>query len=159
MTSPADTIRAEIVAEARRWLGTPYRHQAALFGIGVDCIGLIRRVGEAVGGLVVTEARYRPFAGYSRSPNPRRMGAGLAAFFDEIPFADADDGDVFWMSWAPQAPPMHTAIAATWNGERTIVHAAEPYGRVVEHRLDEGRVGLIVKAFRYPRLQEVLRRA
>lgn len=36
--------RAAIVAEARRWLGTPYRHQASVIGAGADCLGLVRGV-------------------------------------------------------------------------------------------------------------------
>ena len=31
----------DVVAEARRWLGTPWRHQARLRGVGVDCGGLV----------------------------------------------------------------------------------------------------------------------
>ena len=34
----------EIVAAARAWLGTPYRHQAATLGAGCDCLGLLRGV-------------------------------------------------------------------------------------------------------------------
>ena len=34
----------DIVAEARGWIGTPYRHQASLKGIGCDCLGLVRGV-------------------------------------------------------------------------------------------------------------------
>ena len=34
----------KIVTEARRWIGTPYRHQAATRGAGTDCLGLIRGV-------------------------------------------------------------------------------------------------------------------
>jgi NlpC/P60 family putative phage cell wall peptidase len=33
-----------IVAAARAWLGTPYRHQAATLGAGCDCVGLLRGV-------------------------------------------------------------------------------------------------------------------
>ena len=36
--------RQEVLAEARRWIGTPYRHQASALGIGADCLGLIRGV-------------------------------------------------------------------------------------------------------------------
>jgi len=39
--------RAAIVAEARRWLGTPYRHQTSVMGVGCDCFGLIRGVWRA----------------------------------------------------------------------------------------------------------------
>jgi cell wall-associated NlpC family hydrolase len=38
--------RPDIVEEARSWLGTPYHHQAALKGVGCDCIGLLRGVYE-----------------------------------------------------------------------------------------------------------------
>lgn len=34
--------RADIVVAARKWIGTPYRHQAALNGVGCDCLGLVR---------------------------------------------------------------------------------------------------------------------
>jgi NlpC/P60 family putative phage cell wall peptidase len=40
--------RAAIVAEARSWIGTPYRHQGSLKGIGCDCLGLVRGVWRAV---------------------------------------------------------------------------------------------------------------
>jgi NlpC/P60 family putative phage cell wall peptidase len=33
-----------IVAEAQRWIGTPYRHSADVFGVGVDCAMLLVRV-------------------------------------------------------------------------------------------------------------------
>lgn len=36
--------RDDIVAAARRYVGTPYHHQAALAGAGCDCLGLIRGV-------------------------------------------------------------------------------------------------------------------
>ena len=39
---------AAAAAEARLWLGTPYRHQAALRGVGCDCLGLVRGVWRAL---------------------------------------------------------------------------------------------------------------
>jgi NlpC/P60 family putative phage cell wall peptidase len=41
---------AQIVATARSWLGTPYHHQAALKGVGCDCLGLVRGVYEELYG-------------------------------------------------------------------------------------------------------------
>lgn len=38
------------VAEARDWLGTPYRHQASTRGAGADCLGLLRGVWRALYG-------------------------------------------------------------------------------------------------------------
>ena len=40
--------RASIVASARGWIGTPYRHQASLRGLGCDCLGLVRGVWREV---------------------------------------------------------------------------------------------------------------
>jgi NlpC/P60 family putative phage cell wall peptidase len=42
--------RSDIVATARRWIGTPYHHQAALRGVGCDCLGLVRGVWREVYG-------------------------------------------------------------------------------------------------------------
>ena len=39
-----------VVAEARRWIGTPYVHQASVLGAGCDCLGLIRGVWRALHG-------------------------------------------------------------------------------------------------------------
>ena len=36
--------RAALLEEARSWIGTPYRHQASLKGVGCDCLGLVRGV-------------------------------------------------------------------------------------------------------------------
>ena len=42
--------RVAIVAEARSWIGTHYRHQQSLKGVGCDCLGLLRGVWRAVYG-------------------------------------------------------------------------------------------------------------
>ena len=42
--------RTDIVAAARTWIGTPYRHQASLKGVGCDCLGLLRGVWREVVG-------------------------------------------------------------------------------------------------------------
>ena len=44
------TTRTRIIAEARAWIGTPYRHQARCKGVGCDCLGLVRGVWRALHG-------------------------------------------------------------------------------------------------------------
>lgn len=39
-----------VVAEARRWIGTPYVHQASVMGAGCDCLGLIRGIWRSLQG-------------------------------------------------------------------------------------------------------------
>ena len=50
-----------IVAAARGWMGTPYRHQASCKGAGTDCLGLILGVWrEVVGALPEDIPPYTP---------------------------------------------------------------------------------------------------
>ncbi len=42
--------RDDIISETLSWLGTPYRHQASLKGVGCDCLGLVRGVWRALVG-------------------------------------------------------------------------------------------------------------
>ena len=43
-------LRSDILCEARRWIGTPYRHQGSCRGAGCDCLGLVRGVWRAIHG-------------------------------------------------------------------------------------------------------------
>lgn len=43
-------IAEEVLSEAERWLGTPYRHGASARGISCDCLGLVRGVWRALYG-------------------------------------------------------------------------------------------------------------
>jgi NlpC/P60 family putative phage cell wall peptidase len=53
--------RSLIVSAARRWIGTPYLHQASLLHIGCDCLGLVRGVWrETVGEEPETAPPYTP---------------------------------------------------------------------------------------------------
>lgn len=46
--TPAPSCR--VVAVARSWIGTPYRHQASTRGAGTDCLGLLRGVWREICG-------------------------------------------------------------------------------------------------------------
>ena len=50
MSAGNGPTRADVVAEARAWIGTPYRHQASAKGAGADCLGLVRGVWRALYG-------------------------------------------------------------------------------------------------------------
>lgn len=41
--------RAQVIAEARRWIGTPYHHHGRVLGAGVDCAQILCAVYEACG--------------------------------------------------------------------------------------------------------------
>jgi len=50
-------LRSAIVDEARKWIGTPYRHQASVVEVGADCLGVVRGVWR---GLMGTEPEKPP---------------------------------------------------------------------------------------------------
>lgn len=47
---PVEASQSRVVSEARKWIGTPYRHQCSTIGGGADCLGLVRGVWRGVVG-------------------------------------------------------------------------------------------------------------
>jgi len=128
-------VSAAIVAEARSWVGTPYAHQGRQKGWRVDCVGLIIEVGRALEIGDFSDELFQPFIGYTRQPNPRRMGTGMAQFLRPLDLpanAAAPDGSIAWIYWKA-GMPMHLAIMATFKGRRTMIHAYQSAERCVEH--------------------------
>jgi NlpC/P60 family putative phage cell wall peptidase len=113
--------RTAIVAEARAWIGTPYRHQASLKGVGCDCLGLIRGVWRAVCG-----AEPEPVPPYTRdwAEAGKREAFALAAgrHMTEIDCARFLPGDVLLFRWRAGLVAKHAAIATAPD---LMVHAHE----------------------------------
>ena len=105
-----------VVAEARSWIGTPYRHQASLKGVGCDCLGLLRGVWRAVAG---AEPEMPP----PYSPDWAEAGADTlmaAAQRYLMPAAEIEAGCVLLFRWREGLPAKHCAIATSRD---TMVHA------------------------------------
>lgn len=138
---------AAVVAAARGWIGTPYRHQASLKGAGADCLGLIRGVWrELYGPEPVTPPPYsREWSDISGSETLWRAAEQWLA-----PAPGTEPGDVLLFRMHDNAPAKHLAILGEAGPERlTIIHAysgravvESPYVRSWRRRL--------VAAFRYP---------
>ena len=156
--------REAIVAEARTWLGVPWRHQGWRRTTGCDCVGLVRGVGHALGLIDASDenpANAR-FIGYAREPDPALMRDALdlhlvaierrpdrAGGVGEI----AGPGDVLWLRFA--GGPRHLAILAQPApgldpGSEHVIHALESVGKVVEHRLDARWAQRCIAAWRFP---------
>src|SRR3546814_19942137 len=92
-----------IVAEARAWLGVPFRHQGRAWH-GVDCIGLAIEVGRSVGFL---PPDYE-YSVYTRTPQRDAMQTELLRLA-AVP-GSADPGAPVVCQWF--SDPHHVAIVA-----------------------------------------------
>lgn len=142
--------RADLVAEARAWLATPFLHQARLRGVGCDCVGLLIGVARACGlvapGFDVT--------GYARTPDGKSLIAELDKHLVRIARADMQPGDVIVIRWLHD--PQHVGILADYvHGGLSVIHAygtPDGKGSTIEHRLDDGMLRRFVQAYRFPGL-------
>lgn len=115
--------RAEVVAAARGWIGTPFHHQGRMRGVGVDCAGLVICVGHQLG---LFEPRF-DVEGYPRVPD-----GTLVSHCDEhmqrVPREAMQPGDVVVVTWDHE--PMHLGILGDYlYGGLSIIHALERAGR------------------------------
>lgn len=132
--------REQIVAAARGYLGTPYRHQGRNRR-GVDCAGLVVLVARDCG-LPVLD-----MTGYARTPDGTLV-AQMAAQAVQIPCEWAQPGDLYLMRF--QTEPQHLAIVT----EHGIIHSYAGARKVVEHRIDEMLAARIVAAYAFRGVEE-----
>lgn len=121
-----------IVAAARGWLGTPYRHQASLKGQGADCLGLVRGVWrETVGEEPETAPAYS--ADWAEVGGEETLMAAAGRWLVERPVDAMRPGDVLLFRMEERAPVKHCAILSARAGadapEPRMIHAY--WGRAV----------------------------
>ena len=127
----ADQHGQRIVAAARSWIGTPYRHQGSRKGVGCDCLGLVRGVwAEITGSVTQDPGAYAPdwaeHAGSDRLIIAARLHCG-----DAIPVSEAGPGDIILFRWRAGVSAKHAGIL---SGPDHFIHAYEPVG-VIESAL------------------------
>jgi NlpC/P60 family putative phage cell wall peptidase len=99
----------EAVAEARRWIGTPYLHQASLCEVGCDCLGLVRGVWRALYGAEPEAVPvYAP--DWAEARGEEAMIAAALRHLLEVPAGEAAPGDVLLFRWRPELPAKHAGI-------------------------------------------------
>ena len=111
--------RCELVAEARRWIGTPYLHQASLIGVGCDCLGLVRGVWRAVVG-PEPEAAGPYSSDWAEASGQERLLLAGRKYFAPADIGAFKPGDVLLFRWRDHVPAKHLAIA---TGPASMVHA------------------------------------
>ena len=138
-----------VVSAARRWIGTPYSHQASCRGAGADCLGLLRGVWRELKGL-------EPEATPPYTPDWAEAGTTEdmlnAANRNLIPVhpADAIPGDVLVLRMVDTGVAKHIGILArAHQGHLTLIHAYSGHG-VVESPLTPSWLRRVAGAFRIP---------
>lgn len=132
-----------VIAAARECLGTPFKHQGRVVGIGMDCAGLLVHCFKALG-----VDHFDEF-GYPRNPYDGQLEKilDLQPSLRRIDLTEVQAGDVLAMRLksAPQHIAIHTGLV---RGHPYVLHASELHGRVVEHRLDELWGSRVMRAYR-----------
>ncbi len=146
----AEITPDKIVACARRWIGTPYRHQASRLGVGTDCLGLIRGVYRD---LYATEPEAPPpySADWAEVPDlegglDETMANAARRHLIELECTAAKPGDVLLFRMTPGAVAKHAAIQSC---DRRMIHACS--GRAVaEVHMGAWWPRHLAYAFRFP---------
>lgn len=157
--------RARIVAEARGWIGTPYRHQASVKGVGCDCLGLVRGVWRALyGGEAEAVPAYS--SDWGQTTGEETMLRAARRHLVEVPIDTLDPGNVVVFRMHRRAIAKHAGIitaaprpepfegrgsTSSPRGEpgARFVHAYQPM-RVAENNLDDWWVKRIAAVFAFP---------
>jgi len=137
--------RQLIVAETRDWIGTPYRHQASLKGVGCDCLGLVRGVWRGVIGH--EPERAPPYApDWAEAASGELLADAAARHLVAIDRNAFGEGDVVLFRWRNNLPAKHAAIVTSSN---TMVHAHDG-AAVAEVALAPWWRRRLAYAFRFP---------
>jgi len=139
----------EVVAAARRWLGTPYQHQASLIGVGADCLGLVRGVWrEVVGPEPEAVPAYTP--DWAEVGGRETLLEAAGRWMRPVAQEAARHGDVLLFRMSPGCAVKHCAILSAVDGpEPRMIHAY--WGRaVVESWMGPWWRARWVAAFRMP---------
>lgn len=124
-----------VIAEALRWVGTPYRHQGSRQGVGCDCLGLVRGVWRAlVGAEPEAIGPYAPDWAEAAGDDPLINAARrhLVEAADGTP----RPGLVLLFRWRPHMAAKHAGIAL--NGER-FIHAYQGHAVTVSPLVPQWR--------------------
>lgn len=137
---------AQLIEDARTWLGTPYRHQGSIKGLGCDCVGFLAEVAVETG-LITPQLRAEFPTDYSQQPAGGELRRLTSRHLSLVPFNARCPGDIVLMRFAeePQHLGMLTAVDPDY-----VIHCAQ-HG-VVEHRIDSVWRARIVRVYRFPLL-------
>jgi NlpC/P60 family putative phage cell wall peptidase len=148
---PTERLRRgeRVVACARSWVGTPYRHQSSCKGAGTDCLGLLRGIWrELLGAEPETVPPYT--ADWSEAGEGEDLLGAAGRNLRAIARDNAVPGDVLILRMADRGAAKHVGILArAREGRETLIHAYSGHG-VVESPLTPAWSRRVAGTFRLP---------
>ena len=133
-----------VVREARLWLGTPYRHQAATRGAGCDCLGLLRGVWRGIYGDEPDVPPYSP--DWDEVAQKDVLQSAARSHLEERAEKEPGKGDVLLFRMRKGAVAKHLGIAVSPD---RFIHAYSGHG-VVESALSDPWRRRVVGVFAFP---------
>ena len=135
-------MNTHIVTVARGWVGTPYRHRAAVRGVGCDCLGLLAGVWAEV-----TETAAPQLPNYRADWRDGSHAGELLELAERwLRPGVMGQGAVLLFRMGASALPRHCGIMVSAT---RFVHAQERLG-VVEGALGEGWRRRVAGVFAFP---------
>lgn len=137
------------VSCARRWIGTPYVHQASTLGAGCDCLGLLRGVWREVLG---DEPEHIPAYTFdwSEVDQEERLWVAARRHLIARPKANEQEGDVILLRMRSGSVAKHLGIQGRVGRRASFIHAYVGHG-VVENSLTLPWRRRIVARFEFPK--------
>jgi hypothetical protein len=150
------TTRADIATAARKYVGTPFKHQGRIEGLAIDCVGLVLCAGEDLGLRDLYGAPFlrSDYPDYSSQPTDRFVYDELVRRAILKPIgAKLVAGNILGMR-IPRLP-CHAAIVTERDGMLYMIHAYDSGPReCAEHILSQAWRNRIVGAFDFPGVTE-----
>lgn len=137
-----------IVAEARRWIGTPYRHRGRMRLAGCDCLGLVLGVWRDLGGMPPEDIPiYRP--GWDTQDSQERLLSAASDMLMPARTSEVLPGQVLVFRMRRGRAARHIGIAARTDEGPSLIHAYSGHG-VVESPLSAPWRRRIAARFEFP---------
>lgn len=147
---------ADVIRQARTYIGTPFLHQGRAKGRALDCVGLVLSVAED---LKLSDKNGKPFNRFDHADYPPQPSGGLVfkTCVDRLLRGDIKnlkEGDI--LSLRVPIEPCHVAFLTFRSGVAYMIHAFNggKNPKCVEHILDIQWRRRIVAVFRLPGVED-----
>lgn len=137
-----------IVQAARGWVGTPYRHQGGMQGVGADCLGLLRGIWQEVYGQP-SEAPPAYSRDWDEVGRQELLWQAAQRHLIAKPLTEPSLGDVLLFRMRAGAVAKHLGVQSATGTAPRFIHAYSGHG-VVDSPLSLPWQRRIIARFRWP---------